>query len=84
MLENDGTIEVVDNFPYLGSILHRDGTPTVDVLSRIAKASRVFGELLHPIFNNSSPVFTNKAACLHRSGDPYVALWFRNMGGEGY
>ena len=54
VLENDGTIEVVDNFPYLGSILHRDGTPTVDVRSCIAKASRVFGELLHPIFNNSS------------------------------
>ena len=50
----NSTIEAVDSFPYLGSVTHRDGLSTHDVLAWIAKASRVFGSLRAPAFENRS------------------------------
>ena len=47
-----GEIEMVEHFPYLGSVLSRDGNVMEDVKCRIAKASRMFGCLRGPIFNN--------------------------------
>ena len=47
-------IEFVPQFPYLGSIMHRDGRADEDVRSRIAKASRAFHGLLDPIFRNTT------------------------------
>ena len=49
-----GVIEVVEEFTYLGSVLNLNGGVGADVKARIAKASRVFGVLLTPIFHNSS------------------------------
>ena len=47
-----GEIEMVEQFTYLGSVLSGDGEIMEDVKSRIAKASRAFGCLRVPIFNN--------------------------------
>ena len=47
-----GSIEMMNTFPYLGSIVARDGEITSEIASRIAKASRVFGCLRKPIFQN--------------------------------
>ena len=47
-----GEIEMVDHFAYLGSVMLRDGDVTNDVKCRIVKASRAFGSLRGPIFNN--------------------------------
>ena len=43
---------MVQHFSYLGSVVSRDGDVTEDVKCRIAKASRAFGCLRNPIFNN--------------------------------
>ena len=48
----DGELEMVKDFTYLGSILSRDGDDMEDVKCRTAKASRAFGCLRGPIFNN--------------------------------
>ena len=47
-----GCLDVVDHFPYLGSIISRVGEPTVEIDHRIAKASRAFGCLRRPIFQD--------------------------------
>ena len=47
-----GEIEMVDHFAYLGSVISRDGDVMEDVKCRIAKASKTFGCLRSPIFNN--------------------------------
>ena len=47
-----GELEMVKDFTYLGSVLSRDGDDMEDVKCRIAKASRAFGCLRGPIFNN--------------------------------
>ena len=51
-VEGGGQIEMVEQFSYLGSVMSRDGDVTEDVKCRIAKASRAFGCLRDPIFNN--------------------------------
>ena len=47
-----GEIEMVEHFTYLGSVVSKDGDVMEDVKCRIAKASKVFGCLRGPIFNN--------------------------------
>ena len=43
-------IENVDEFRYLGSIVHTNGRSTTDAMTRIAGASRGFGALRQPVF----------------------------------
>ena len=50
----NNTIEAIGSFPYLGSVIHRDGLSTHDVLARIAKASCVIGSLRAPVFKHRS------------------------------
>ncbi|XP_062507351.1 uncharacterized protein LOC134183789 [Corticium candelabrum] len=57
-----GEIEMVDCFTYLGSNLSRDEDVTLDVTSRIEKASKAFGALRGPIFNNSNLSVATKRA----------------------
>ena len=47
-----GEIEMVEQFTYLGSVISKDGDFMEDVKCRIAKASKAFGCLRGPIFNN--------------------------------
>ena len=47
-----GSLEVVKHFTYLGSNISRDGEVTVEIDCRIAKASRAFGCLKKPIFQD--------------------------------
>jgi len=48
----DGTIEVVKDFSYLGSNISDDGEVTADISTRIGKAARAFGCLQWSIFRN--------------------------------
>ena len=48
----NGTIEVVQDFSFLGSTISDDGVVTADVSTRIGKASRAFGCLQWFIFRN--------------------------------
>ena len=48
----NGTIEVVQDFSYLGSTISDDGEVTADVSTRIGKAARAFGCLQWSIFRN--------------------------------
>ena len=57
-----GEIEMVDCFTYLGSNLSRDGNVMSEVSSRIEKASRAFGCLRGPIFNNPNMSVATKRA----------------------
>ena len=43
-------LDIVDHFQYLGSNISRDGEVTVEIVYRIAQASRAFGCLRKPIF----------------------------------
>ena len=45
-----GSIEVVEEFPYLGSIIDSSGKMEVDVDRRIAQASKAFGALRKSVF----------------------------------
>ena len=58
----NGPIQIVDNVPYLGSTISSDGEITSEVSSRIAKASRAFGCLRKPIFQNSNLSTATKRA----------------------
>ena len=59
---NGGEIEIVDCFTYLGSSLSRDGDVMSGVNSSIEKASRAFGSLRGPIFNNPNLSVATKRA----------------------
>ena len=52
-LEN-GTIEMVDDFTYLGSIITKDGQLGHEGDSRVAKAAKAFGSMRNSIFRNTS------------------------------
>ena len=52
-LEN-GTIEVIDNFPYLGSNLTKNGQLGCEIDARVAKAAKAFGCIRNSIFQNLS------------------------------
>ena len=47
-----GSLDIVDHFFYLGSNMSSDGEIMVKIDCRIAKASRAFGCLRRPIFQN--------------------------------
>ena len=47
---DSGSIEVVQEFPYLGSIIESSGKMDVDVDRRIAQASKSFGALRKSVF----------------------------------
>ena len=48
----DGDIEIVNEFTYLGSCITNDGQLSVEVSSRLAKASRSFDALRSAVFGN--------------------------------
>ena len=48
------SIEVVPEFRYLGSIVEKHGEVTEDVVDKIARASRAFGALCRPVFQDSN------------------------------
>ena len=47
-----GSLDIVDHFSYLGSNISSDGEIMVEIDCRITKASRAFGCLWRPIFQN--------------------------------
>ena len=61
------TIEVVDQFTYLGSVLSSDGLACADVCSRLAKASAVFGALKAPVFFTRPCRFAARGVCMRLS-----------------
>ena len=52
ILVDGGAIESVPEFPYLGSVVSATGRVKPDVDRRVARASRAFGALRKPVFNN--------------------------------
>ena len=50
------SVEVVDEFPYLGSVISGSGSLDKEVSSRLSKASRAFGSLLSLIFLCPQPL----------------------------
>ena len=58
----DDEIEMVERFTYLGSVVSSDCDILEDVKCRIARASRVFGCLRCPIFDNSTLSIATKQA----------------------
>ena len=49
---DEGEIDTVDNFTYLGSNISRDGEMRGEVVVRLGKASKAFGCLRSAIFQN--------------------------------
>ena len=54
------TIERVDEFPYLGSVVMSSGRIDIEVNRHLAGASRAFGALRHAVFNDSNLTITTK------------------------
>lgn len=54
------TIEIVDDFPYLGSIVSSSGSLATELTTRLAKASRAFGCLRAPIFTDRTLTIKTK------------------------
>ena len=52
-LEDEGIIEWVSEFPYLGSLIAEDGRSHVEVDKRIANASKAFGALKRAVFKDA-------------------------------
>ena len=50
----DRQLEIVEEFKYLGSVIHHSGSAQSDIEGRIATASRAFGRLRKSIFQNRS------------------------------
>ena len=50
VLSNGASVAMVPEFTYLGSVVSSDGSLDTEITTRLAKASRVFGCLLRPIF----------------------------------
>lgn len=59
MLGN-GQVEWVDDFPYLGFLIHAGGRIHEEVDRRIACASRAFGALKRPVFGDADLSVTTK------------------------
>ena len=59
-LGDDGEVECVKEFKYLGSIVEARGGVVKEVGERIAKASRAFGALRMPVFRDSNLSLTTK------------------------
>ena len=59
MLPNNGFMEVVDRFPYLGDIVSRDGDDAAAVDARVESGGKAFGALRACVFASTS--ISNKA-----------------------
>ena len=59
LLPNNGFMEVVDRFPYLGDIVSRDGDDAAAVDARVESGGKAFGALRACVF--ASPSISNKA-----------------------
>ena len=57
---NTDTVEVVEEFKYLGSVLQSSGSAEADVKSRIDKASQAFGRLKRSVFQDKALSVTTK------------------------
>ena len=55
-----GSIDWVSEFPYLGSLIAESGRAHEEVDRRIASASRAFGALRQPIFEDPDLSITTK------------------------
>ena len=58
---DDGDIEIVENFKYLGSTINSMGEVSHDVKDRVANASRAFGILRKAVFNDKDLHLKTKA-----------------------
>ena len=56
------TVEMVNEFMYLGSVLHCNGSANANVKVRIDKASQAFGRLKRSVFQDGSLSITTKRA----------------------
>ena len=56
----EGSIENVDEFPYLGSLVASNGKVDAEVNKRIANASKAFGALRGAVFKDKNLTITTK------------------------
>ena len=70
-----GNLDIVDHFQYLGSNISRDGEVTVEIVYRIAQASRAFGCLRKPIYiPGQEPLYSNQKTGVQSSRTISLAL----------
>ena len=63
-LKDDGTVECVGQFPYLGSLITESGRSHEEVDRRIASASKAFGTLRRAVFKDSKTKRSVYNACV--------------------
>ena len=57
---DEGVVDVVDQFKYLGSLVEARGGMVAEVNNRIAQASRAFGSLRNSVFTASDLTLETK------------------------
>ena len=57
---DEGVVDVVDQFKYLGSLVEARGSVVAEVCNRIAEASRAFGSLRNSVFTASDLTLETK------------------------
>ena len=65
-LEDDGAVEWVSEFPYLGSVVAQDGRSHIEVDKRIANASKAFGALRRAVFKDEHLTVATKR-CIYNA-----------------
>ena len=66
MQVEDSSVDVLNDFTYLGANISRDGEITSEVTGRIARAARLFWCLRVPVFKNEDLSLATKRA-VHRA-----------------
>ena len=59
-----GSVDVVQNFTFLGENISRDGEITSEVTGRIARAARAFEYLRVPVFKNKTSHWPQREQCI--------------------
>ena len=70
-----GSVEVVNHFKYLGSIILRDGEVTVGLDCTIVKAARAFSSLRKSVFQNRKLSIATTKTDLSSSGIVSSIVW---------
>ena len=71
-------IDILDSFPYLGSVAHNNGGSRQEVLWWIGLAHDVYGLAQHEYLVLSVPVLTDRDSNLQIASYPCLTLWLRH------
>ena len=82
ILVSGGSVESVEDFPYLGSIISSSGTVDTEIDTMIAKASRAFGAVRRAVLDRNLTLTTKSKvyqACVLCCMDQYAGHYLEDI-----